>query len=239
MTESSHKLGTTVEEFHSDLESSSEEEFRGSIKRGLRIGAIMCVAVPLLFFTIILTRFTLPGDTMLIVFIALIAIGTLGILVVVYYGTGSSMLFRGMGILRQMSPPEPFIEGKVAVLNKDPVYAIAQWGSNVLFFVGFYESERSFDKSVVLPRVIWKWEYIHPIGNLKVARREGDFTIPVDRDTYYKGRGILYSLLLEQTGIVTIQRSYTAEQLNQIVDRLAQEVTASGSSSRLFDDDLE
>ncbi|MFW9800543.1 MAG: hypothetical protein ACFFD9_08905 [Candidatus Thorarchaeota archaeon] len=239
MTEFPHKLGTTVKEFHSDLESSSEEEFRGSIKRGMRIGAIMCVAVPLLFFTIVLTRFRLPGDTMLIVFIALIAIGTLGILIVVYYGTGSSMLFRGMDVLRQISPPEPFIEGKFAVLNKDPVYAIAQWGSNTLFFVAFYQSERTFDQSVAVPRVIWKWEYSHPIGEIKVARREGDFTVPVERGTYFKGRGILYSLLLEETAIVTFRKDYTGEQLNRIVDSLAQEVIASESSSRLLDDGSE
>ncbi|MHA2601901.1 MAG: hypothetical protein AM324_007205, partial [Candidatus Thorarchaeota archaeon SMTZ1-83] len=170
-----------------------------------------------------------------IVSIALFAIGFLGKAIVAYYGAGSSMLFRGMNVLRQMFPPEPFIEGKVAVLNKDPVYAIAQWGSNVVFFVGFYESERSFDKSVVLPKVIWKWEYNHLIEDVKVARREGDFAFPVDGDTYYRGRGILYSLLLEQTTIVTIQKSYKDEQLNQIVDRLTQEIVAHGSGS-LIDD---
>jgi len=235
MTELAHKLGTTVDEFHSDLKPYSEEELRGFVKRRMRIGGAMCVVVPLLLFTMLLTRFALPGSIMMIVPIALFAIGFLGMAIVAYYGAGSSMLFRGMNVLRQMSPPEPFIEGKIAVLNKDPVYAIAQWGSNVVFLVGFYESERSFDRSVVLPRVIWKWEYNHLIEDVKVARREGDFAFPVDGDTYYRGRGILYSLLLEQTTIVTIQKSYTDEQLNQIADRLTQEVVAYGSG-HLTDD---
>jgi hypothetical protein len=228
-----------VEEFHNDLKPDSEEELRGFTKERMRLGGILCFVAPLLIFMIILTGFRLPGDTMLIVFIALIAIGTLGTLIVVYYGMGSSMLFRGMNMLHQISPPEPFIEGKFAVLTKDPVYAIAQWGSNVLFFVAFYQSERTFDQKVRVPKVIWKWEYSHSIGEIKVARREGEYIIPVDRDTYYKGRGILYSLLLEEKVIVNIRKNYTAEQLNQIVDSLAKEVAADGSSSRIFDDDFE
>ena len=228
-----------MEAFHSDLESGSEEALRGSIKRKMGIGAIMCVVLPLLPIVIFLVQYSLPASTMTILFITLVVIGFLGMVIFLYYGIGSRMLFRGMDVLRQISPPEPFIDGKFAVLNKDPVYAIAQWGSNTLFFVAFYQSERTFDQKVSVPRVIWKWEYSHPVGEIKVARREGDFTIPVDRDTYYKGRGILYSLLLEETIIVSIRKNYTVEQLNQIVDRLAQEVMKFGSGSQLIDDDFE
>ncbi len=228
-----------MEEFHGDLNLGSEEELRRFAKERMRLGGILCFVAPLLIFTIILTGFRLPGDTMLIVFIALIAIGTLGTLIVVYYSMGSSLLLRGMNMLRQISPPKPFIEGKFAVLNKDPVYAIAQWGSNILFFVAFYESERAFGPKVKVPKLILTWEYSHPIGEIKVARREGDFTIPVDRGTYHKGRGILYALLMEKRVVIRIPQNYTAEQLNQIVDNLAREVSADGSSSRLIDDDFE
>lgn len=228
-----------MEEFHSDMMSDSEEELRGLIRRRMRIGGTLCVIAPLLIFSMFFTRYTFPGNTTVMVLMALIAIGFLGMMIVLYYGTGSSMLFSGMKILRQISPPEPVIEGKLAVLNKDPVYAFAQWGSNTLFFVAFYQSERTFDLKVRVPKAIWKWEYSHPIGEIEVARREGDFTIPVDKDTYYKGRGILYSLLLEEKGIVTMPKTYSAEQLNQIVRSLSQEVIGSGSNNQQFDDDFE
>jgi hypothetical protein len=229
-----------MEEYHSDMESDSEKEFRRAIKRKMGIGALMCGAGPLfLIIMIFLAQFTLPASTVTILFITLVAIGFLGMVIVLYYGMGSSMLFRGMDILRRISPPEPFIAGKFVVLNRDPVYGIAQWGSNALFFVAFYQSERTFEQKVSVPRVIWKWEYSHPVGEIKVARREGDFTIPVDRDTYYKGRGILYSLLLEETIIVSIRKNYTVEQLNLIVDKIAQEVMNFGSGSQLFDDDFQ
>jgi hypothetical protein len=228
-----------VEEFQSVSKSDAKEKVRASIRGRMRIGGLMCVTAPLLFFAMFFAHNSLPQIVMRTLFIPLCVIGVLGVLVVVYYGTGSRMLFQGIDVLDQIAPPEPFVEGRLAVLNKDPVYVIIQWGSNALIFVAFLQSERTFDKSVMLPRVIWKWEYNHPIGDIKVARREDSFTIPVDRDTYYTGKGILYSLLLEETVIVTLQKSYSTEELNLIVDALAQEVDTYGSSSRLFDDDFE
>lgn len=203
------------------------------------IGAVLFTALPLLPVIIYLVQYSLPSSFILAMFISIGFIGMLGLIIMGYYGLGSSMLFRSMDILRKIAPPEPFIEGKFAVLNKDPVYCVAQWGSNALFFVAFYQSERTFDQKMKVPRVIWKWEYSHSIGEIKVARREGNFTIPVDTGTYYTGRGILYSLLLEQSVIITIRKKFTDEQLNQIVDNLAREVVSNGSSRQVTDDYFE
>ena len=231
MTSFPYQLGFAVEEFQNNSESDAKEEVRASIRRKLIIGALMCAALPLLPILTFLLQYSLPESAMIILFIGLCVIGIAGFLIVTYYKIGSSMLFRGIDVLNQIAPPEPFVEGKLAVLNKDPVYIIIQWGSNALLFVAFFQSERSFDKKAKLPRNIWRWEYKHPVGDIRVARREDEFTIPVDKDTYYTGRGVLYSLLLEETKIVTVRRSYTSEQLNRIVDALAQEVAADG-----FDD---
>jgi hypothetical protein len=65
------------------------------------------------------------------------------------------------------------------------------------------------------------------------------FTIPVDKGVYYSGQGILYALLLEQTWGVTIRRTFTNEQLSQIVESLAQEVGMYNSSTRLDADEFE
>ncbi|OLS25757.1 MAG: hypothetical protein ThorAB25_22030 [Candidatus Thorarchaeota archaeon AB_25] len=227
-----------MEEFHHDLESDTEQALRKSVKRRMKIGGVLCVLLPFGPVMIFFLQNLLPQAATTLLLILFLSIGFIGFLMFGYYRLGSSMLFRGIDVLRQIAPPESFVKGKLAVLNKDPVYVIIQWGSNALLFVAFFQSERSFDKGVALPRVIWKWEYSHPIGEIKVARREGSFTIPVDRDTYYTGRGILYSLLLEETVIVTMHKSYTAEELNQIVDALAQEVVSYGSGHYLGDDEF-
>jgi hypothetical protein len=228
-----------VEEFHSDLESDSEETLRGTIKRKMAIGVIMSVALLLLPIVLFLVQNSLPTIALTLLLIAFSMIGLLGTLICLYYGMGSSMLFRGEDILRKIAPPEPFIEGKLAVLNKNPVYIIIPWGSNALLFVAFFQSERTFDQKVKLPRVIWTWEYTNPIGDIKVARRENTFTIPVDKGIYYTGEGVLYSLLLEKTGIIAVPKTFTAEQLNRIVDSLAQEIVTYGSSRQLDNDDFE
>ncbi|NHI90014.1 MAG: hypothetical protein EAX87_10865 [Candidatus Thorarchaeota archaeon] len=228
-----------MEDFQSNSESDAKEEVRASIRGKLIIGILMCVALPLLPISTFFLQYSLPVSAITTLFIALSGIGIVGFVIVTYYKIGSSMLFRGMDVLNQIAPPEPFVEGKLAVLNKDPVYIIIQWGSNALLFVAFFQSERSFDKKVQLPRAIWRWEYTHPVGDIKVARREDEFTIPVDKDTYYTGRGVLYFLLLEETKIVTVSKKYTPEQLNRIVNALAQEIATYGSGDQSFDTDFE
>ncbi|MGY5881984.1 MAG: hypothetical protein RTV31_17185 [Candidatus Thorarchaeota archaeon] len=227
-----------MEELQSDSESGIEQALRRSVRKKMVFGAALCAALPLLPVVIVLVQNTLPSGIIDILFIPFTSIFLLGALVFFYYWNGSSMLFHGRDILRQIAPPEPFIEGKSVVLNKNPVYVIAKWGSNTLYFVAFYESERTFDKKVRVPRVIWQWEYSHPVGEIKVARREDTFTIPVDKGTYHTGKGVLYSLHLEQIGIVRLLKSFTAKQLNQIVDSLAREVITDGSNSQLVDDDF-
>ena len=150
----------------------------------------------------------------------------------VYYGSGSSLLFYGIDILRKLAPPEPFIQGKFGVLNKNPVYGAAQWGSNALFFVAFFRSERTFEQKVKVPRLIWTWQYNHQVGNLKVARKRDTFTIPIDRDTFYTGDGLLYAVLVEGTGPVRIRKTFTADQLRQIVDDLSGDIKGFKSSTQ-------
>jgi hypothetical protein len=228
-----------VDENQSNSKPDARKEVRASIKRRMRIGVLMFAALPLLPILVFFLQYSLPESAIMILFFALGAIGIVGLVIAGYYRMGSSMLFRGMDVLDQIAPPGPFVEGRVAVLNKDPVYVIIQWGSSALLFVAFFQSERSFDKKVELPRVIWRWEYTHPVGDIKVARREDRFTIPTDRDTYYTGRGVLYSLLLEEKKVVTVRKSYTSEQLDYIVDTLAQEVATYGSGDQSFDTDFE
>ncbi|RLI53899.1 MAG: hypothetical protein DRP09_14515, partial [Candidatus Thorarchaeota archaeon] len=89
--------------------------------------------------------------------------------------------------------------------------------------------ERLFERKVSLPRVIWKWEYTHQIGEIKVARRVGRYAIPTGKDEYREGEGLLYALLFENTGYISGPREFTADKLIRIVDALTAEV-AEGSA---------
>ena len=221
-----------MEDIHSNAQSECEQAFRKSVKRKIVWSIALCVVSILLFISIIFLPDSVPSVVptviVLVIFPILFVLGMLGL---VYYGKIGSMFFRGIDILRQITPPEMFIEGKFAILNKDPVYAIVQWGSNTLFFVAFFQPERSFDTKAKVPKVIWIWNYTHPIGDIKVARKEGKFTIPIEQGTFYTGEGILYSLQLGYT-------NHTAEQLNQIVDSLEREIKGYGSGSTVVDEDF-
>lgn len=203
----------------------------------MRIGVIVFAACMILPFAILLARFPIPTEIAMILVFVFLVIGILTAFLIAYYVIGSSMLFRGTDVLWHIAPPAPFIEGRLAVLDKAPVYVIAQWGSNALLFVALFQPERAFEQKIKLPRAIWTWEYTYLIGDIKVARRESTFTLPVDEGTYCTGNGILYSLLLERgAGIFAFPKTITAEQLNLIVDSLAREVGSHGSGEN-FDFD--
>jgi hypothetical protein len=146
-----------------------------------------------------------------------------------YFGIGSSMLLHGYELLEKLSPPNPMIFNKTVVLNRDPVHILVQWGSNTIYFVAFHQAERTFDLKLQIPRVFWKWEYTHQIGDVKVARREGTFTIPVDDGMYLSGAGIIYSLLVERGVKIRLRLDFESEQLNQIIDHLENDIQSDTS----------
>ncbi len=226
-----------VDDVRSEPYSESEQALRIKVRKRMYIGAVMCIALPLLPVVIFLVQYMIPSKLMLILFISFAIVGFAGLTILVYYSQGSSMLFRSIKILRKLAPPNPVIEGKYAVVNKDPVYVLGQWGSNVIFFVAFHQHERSFEQKIKIPQVIWKWEYSLRIGAYKVARHEDEFTIPVGDGTYRTGRGILYSLLLFRQSVVAIPRDFTAEELNRIIEHLIKDVGNNGSSVTDFDND--
>ena len=151
----------------------------------MKIGILWVLFFPLAPISIYYLQYSVPSDMILFILLSFCSIGLIGICLSIYYGTGSSLLFYGLDILRKLAPPEPFIQGKFGILDKNPVYGISKWGSNALFFIAFFQSERTFTQKVKVPRLLWTWQYKHPIGDLKVAKKRGTFTIPIERDTYY------------------------------------------------------
>jgi VIT1/CCC1 family predicted Fe2+/Mn2+ transporter len=93
-----------VEEINRNMESDTEQTFRESVRRRMIIGVIMFAALPLLPIVTFLVQYSLPANATTILLIAFIVIGFLGALISLYYGMGSSMLFRGMDLLRKIAP---------------------------------------------------------------------------------------------------------------------------------------
>ncbi|MFW9927193.1 MAG: hypothetical protein ACFFDM_10555 [Candidatus Thorarchaeota archaeon] len=219
-----------VEEFQDSIELDYGERLKKSLRRRIIIGAIMLVMLPLLPIVVFLIQYSVSDFVIMMVFVIFGIIGFSGVIVVGYYGMGSSVVLSNYELFKELAPPNPIIVDKTAILNRDPVYLIAQWGSNTIFFIAFRHAERSFEEKIQVPRVIWTWEYTHQIGDLKVARREGSFTIPVEEGRYISGEGILYSLMTEKGPYrIRIRIDFTPEQINQIIDRLTEDIQSDAS----------
>ena len=222
-------------EDHDELFSINEQNLRKAARKKTIIGILMLlslVAMPILIYYI---QFLVPSNMVLFIIIGFGAIGMAGLVLIFWYGKGASMFFHGLDILKKLSPPDPIFIGRCVVMDKDPIYGVGTWGSNVLMFVAFYSRERVFHQKLKIPRTIWTWEYKLDIANAKVARREGTYTIPIGGDEYYTGEGVLYAIIIEGGVYVTIQRDFSSEQLHQIVAHLENEVTSYGAGRRGVD----
>ncbi len=218
-----------VDYIQNDLVLDPKEQLKKSVRRRIIIGAVMTAMLPLLPIVVFLIQYSVSDFVIMLIFVIFGIGGIGGLLLAAYYGVGSSMLMHSFDILKELSPPDPMIVDRVLILNRAPVYLVGQWGSNTIYLVAFHQAERSFDSKLKLPRVFWAWEYKHQIGDIKVARREGAFTIPVEDGVYLSGPGIIYSLMVERGHTVRIRLDYTAEQLNQIIDRLTNDIQSDES----------
>ena len=155
------------------LRSESEQMFRDSVRKKIIIGVILFIALPLIPIYIFLGQNILSFELILPTSIMLLFIGLFGIIVLAYYWQGSSLLYRSAKIMQKLAPPNVIFEGKCAVMNKDPVYLLAQWGVNAVRFIGFHHAETSFEHKTKIPGLIWRWEYNQKIGAIDFARKEG------------------------------------------------------------------
>jgi hypothetical protein len=224
-----------LSENYDELFSIKEQNLRKAARKKAIIGVLLLVSVIALPILVFYIQFLVSSIVITVIFVIFFVIAMTGLVMLGWYGKGASLFFLSLDQLKKLSPPDPIIVGYCAVMNKDPVYVIGTWGSNVLMFVGFYSYERAFHQKLKIPRNIWKWEYKFEINDVKVARREGTYTVPIDNDEYYTGEGILYALMLEGGVYIVTQRDFMSEQLHQIVGHLENEVVSYGSSKHHID----
>jgi len=86
-------------------------------------------------------------------------------------------------------------------------------------------------KKVKVPFVIWRWEYKLLIGEVKVARREGQYTVANSEEDFITGDCILYSMLIESMPPFQEFQYPSSNQLLQIIESLETETTRFGSGT--------
>jgi hypothetical protein len=206
-----------------------EEELRARTRSRVHIGILIMFSPIVLLLLILIIGSNVPDWASLPIF-AFLVVGTLlGITVFIYYGSGSKLFFHSLNLIKMISPDEIVLKNRYAVAKKGLIHLVATWGSNALVFITFLHSIPSEKLKLKIPRVIWRWEYKVSIGEVKVARREGEYTVPVSEEDFITGECILYSLLIESMPPVRVLQNPSKDQLLQITSKLVDEAAGIGS----------
>lgn len=144
---------------------------------------------------------------------------------------GSKLFFHSLDLIKEISPDYVMLMGRHAVAKKGPIYLVAIWGSNALLFVGFLHSMPAERKTVKVLFVIWRREYKLLIGEIKVARSEGQYTVANSEEDFITGNCMLYSMLIESMPPFQEFQHPSSDQLLQIIERLETETTRFGSGT--------
>ncbi|NHJ14161.1 MAG: hypothetical protein EAX95_10825 [Candidatus Thorarchaeota archaeon] len=178
-----------------------------------------------LLLAIFLVQSFVPPWISLVIFFLFVIEFLVGFVFFMYFVLGSKLFFHSLDLMRKTSPDELILRGRYAVAKKGSVFLVAYWGSNALFFIAFFQTFPAEQLKLRIPRTIWRWEYTVSIGEVKVARRLGEYTVPDSEDDFITGEGILYSLLIESMPPFETLQYPSRDQLLQIASTLADEAS--------------
>ena len=212
-----------------------EEELRIRTRSRVRIGIIIMFLPIVLMLFILIIGSTVPEWASLPVLAFFMVGPLLGVIIFIFYGSGSKLFFHSLDLIKKISPDEIVLKNRSVVAKKGLVYLVTTWGSNALFFIVFLHSMPAEKSKLKVPRVIWRWEYTFIIGEIKVARREEQCTLPISTDEFINGECILYSFLIESMPPVRMLQHPSKDQLIQIADKIAEEASSIGSGKSHLD----
>ena len=201
----------------------TEQELRKVARRKAVIGILLMFSPVALIVVAYFIQGLVPDMLMLSLFFAMFIIIMIGLGLVIYYGKGGDLFFHSLEIIKLLTPSPPLLTRRFAVATRDRVHAVAFWGSNVVMFFNFHQPRPALTLEPKIPRTIWTWEYKVSIDDVKVARREGDFTIPTAEDGFITGEGILYALLVEGRWYSGQTLDFSEEQVLKVVEHLSRE----------------
>ena len=207
------------------------EELRAKTRRRVRIGILMMLSPWVLLFLTFIIQAVIPEWVFGYIFVFFLVVVFSGLVYFMYYGVGSKLFIHSLDLFKEISPDAIVLTNRYAVAKKGLVHLVTTWGSNALFFIVFLHSVPAERLKLKIPRVIWRWEYKVAIGESKVARRQGQYTVPISEEDFITGECILYSLLIESMPPFSKLQYHSRDHLLQIASKLADEATRLGSGT--------
>jgi hypothetical protein len=207
-----------------------EEELRARTKRRALIGVLLLVS-PIFLLIAILILQSFISEWPFAIFVVLFGAVFSGLAIFLYYAMGSKLFFHSLDIIRKATPDKVLLKGRYAVAKIANIYLVAYWGSNALFFIGYLHSMLAEKQKLKVPRVVWRWEYKIEIGGFKIARRQGQYTVPVSEEDFISGEGILYSFLIESMPPFKMLQYPSRQQILQIANQLDEDASSLGSGA--------
>jgi hypothetical protein len=220
-----------VNEIPGSMPFPGEEELRAKTRRRVHIGFLL-LATPIFLLS---SLFILPSfirEWVSLPIFGFIVFGVLsGSVLVVYYGEGSRLFYHSLDLIRKLTPDEIVLKGRCAVAKIGRIFLVAYWGSNALCFIAFLHSMPAEKQKLDIPSAIWRWEYKIEIEGFKIARRQGEYTVPVSEEDFITGEGILYSLLIESMPPLRVLQHPSKQQTLRIASQLDDEASSFGSGT--------
>jgi hypothetical protein len=194
------------------------DEINATMSRYRLLGSVLLFS---LFFYILLGVFLLRGPAE-VLFLPGFVIASMLTFVGLFFLALADLrraYLRDIKVLQRLSPPNPTITERYAVIELDNTYIFTlRKNPDGLFFVSFSNSEISLTSKIHVPQTFWKWSSALHIEGLRVHDRHGTFSVPTPEGEIRSGEGILLLIPLRGTSYVLHVPEFSRKQLLAVVE---------------------
>jgi hypothetical protein len=194
------------------------DEINATMSRYRLLGSVLLFS---LFFYILLGVFLLRGPAEVLFlpgFVIASILTFVGLCFLARADLRRSYLY-GIKILQRLSPPNPTITERCAVMELDNTYVfILRKNPDGLFFVSFSNSETTLMSKIDVPQTFWKWSSALHIEGLRVHDRHGKFSFPTPEGEIRSGEGILLLIPLQGSSYMLHVPEFSRKQLHAVVE---------------------
>ena len=170
-----------------------------------------------------------PGQIPDVVFLTLLFVAfgiTFVSLILGALAGGQKSYVRALRKLVPLSPPEPKVTDKFAVMLIENVYVfVLKKAPYALYFVAFKQTEPTPDSKIDVPTLFWKWSNVQNIEGFRIHQREGTFTIPTPDGDYITGDGYLLVLPIRKGSYMVHYPDMSRGHLLAIVEHASNLIT--------------
>ncbi|MFX0106652.1 MAG: hypothetical protein ACFE7R_00030 [Candidatus Hodarchaeota archaeon] len=201
-----------------------KEEYRASSRKHTKRGVILLLSPILIFIVLFLAPADLADNIAIGTIVSTMVLAIVGMIILVIYGLGPTILLRGFDILARVSPPEPILIKRYAIVKVNDVYLLAHGLSGHIYVVAFRGTPQiELGNKTKLPRALYRWESKIDIDGVKLVRREGTFSIPISQDEYVSGEAVLYGAQYQPSRYNWNIPEFSRAQLLAIVEHITED----------------